>query len=191
MPNRYEDLDKCTRDLESAFFLKEDLKLIEKLREMRKLEETKQSLAQVSGIQNEKILQKLVELDIHPEILAALSVVPLIEVAWADGSVDMKEREAIMKAVGSTGISEGDPRFTLVEQWLTHRPKPELLEAWMHYIEGLSERLGEQEVNMLREGLLAQARSVAEAAGGFLGLTSKISQEEAEMLEKLKTAFGG
>ena len=62
MANHYEDLVQCTRDLESAFFLKEDQKLIAKLREMRKLEETKQNLSEVSGIKNDRILQKLVDL---------------------------------------------------------------------------------------------------------------------------------
>jgi hypothetical protein len=189
MANHYEDLVKCTRDLESEFFLKEDQRLIAKLREMRKLEETKKNLSEVSGIKNDRILQKLVDLDIHPETLAALSIVPLIEVAWADGSVDKKEEEAILKALESTGIREGDARIALVEQWLKHRPEAALLEAWTHYIEGLAERMNDQELSLLKEGLLAHARSVAEAAGGFLGLTSKISKEESEMLQRLGSVF--
>jgi hypothetical protein len=191
MANRSKDLIKCANDLENAFFLEEDQKLIDKLREMKRLEETKQNLSRVSGIKNDRILQKLVDLDIHAEILAALSVVPLIEVAWADGSVDRMEKEAILKAIDLAGIREGDPRVTLVEQWLTHRPEPALLEAWTHYIEGLSERLSDQELKIFRDGLMAQARGVAEAAGGFLGLTSKISKEESKMLEELAATFGG
>ena len=129
MSEGYENLKQFANDLENSFFLKEDQKLIEKLREMKKMEETKQNLAQVSGIQNDKILQALVDMDIHAEIVAALTVVPLIEVAWADGKMEDKEKEAVLKGAGSSGISEDESSYTLLKQWLEHHPGPDLLEA--------------------------------------------------------------
>ena len=41
----------------------------------------------------------------------------------------------------------------------------------------------------LRAGLMGRARRVAEAAGGFLGLTSPVSKAEARMLDTLEHAF--
>ena len=97
-------LDRRSKELEDAFFLKQDQKLIEELRKMKAMEESISALREASSIQDEKILEKLVELDIHAEMVAALAAVPLIEVAWADGRVDPDEMEAILKAADGSGI---------------------------------------------------------------------------------------
>jgi hypothetical protein len=175
--------------LEDRFFIERDRVLIEKQRELKKLEETRQALAEVSGITNQKVLQRLVDLKVQAETVASLAVVPLVEVAWADGRIDDKEREAIMRASTETGIAKGSPDYDLLDRWLTHRPEPELLEAWKHYIEGLCEMLTPEERESLRADLIDRARRVAEAAGGFLGLTSKVSDAERRMLESLEQAF--
>jgi hypothetical protein len=180
--------NKLTQDLLDNFFLKEDQKLIEKLREMRKLKESKEELSKVSGIKNEEILNKLVELKIRPEILASLSLIPLIEVAWADGKIDKKEKEAVLKAVEKSGISKDNPDYEIVSKWLEHKPSPHLLEAWEHYIQGLCENLTKEEISNLRNELISHAKEIASASGGFLGI-AKISDSENKMLEKLSQAF--
>ena len=177
------------RMLEDRFFLEQDRILIEKQRELRKMEETRQALAAVSGITNQDVLQRLVELNIQAEILASLAVVPLVEIAWADGRIDEKEREAIRRASTEAGLAQGSPDFELLDRWLAHRPGPELLEAWHHYVEGLCELLSPEERESLRADFVGRARKVAEAAGGFLGLTSGISAAEQKILDKLDSAF--
>ena len=86
------------RALENAFFLQEDMKLIERQRELGKLRETRRNLARVSGIRDEKVLDHLMALKIRPETLASLVLVPLVEVAWADGRLDEKEKKALLHA---------------------------------------------------------------------------------------------
>jgi hypothetical protein len=86
------------KTLEDLLFLEQDRILIQQLHRMEKMKETKESLAEVSGITNEDVLQKLVELDIRPDVIASLALVPLVEVAWADGEIDEKEKAAILKA---------------------------------------------------------------------------------------------
>ena len=44
-------------------------------------------------------------------------------------------------------------------------------------------------MNDLKSDLLGRARTVAEAAGGILGLGSKVSKSEQAMLEELAHAF--
>ena len=177
------------RMLEDRFFLEQDRILIEKRRELKRLEETRQALSAVSGITNQKVLQRLVELNIQAEVLASLAVVPLVEVAWADGKIDDKEREAIRRASTEAGLAKGSPDFELLDRWLSHRPGPELLEAWHHYVEGLCELLTPEERESLRADFVGRARRVAEAAGGFLGLTSGVSAEEQKILDTLESAF--
>jgi hypothetical protein len=179
------------KDLEDSFFLKEDRELIERLRELNRLKQTKEALSKVSGIHDEKILQRLVELDIHPDIVASLAVIPLIEVAWADGQVDEKERKAILAAAESDGIRRGDIEYQLLESWMARRPEPKLLDAWKHYIEGLCGALSPEERAALKRELLEHARTVAQASGGILGMGNKISKQEAATLQELEEAFAG
>lgn len=177
-------------NLETAFFLQQDKILLDKLRELHTLKKNKEDLKRVSGIHDEAILDRFIELGISPPIIAALAAIPLIEVAWADGKVDEKERHAVLDGVKSIGIPEGGIEYQLLENWLSHRPEPKLLQAWLHYISGLCNSLNGIERKTLREELVGQARKVAEASGGFLGMGNKISPEEAEMLSKLEKAFG-
>jgi hypothetical protein len=179
-------INQISSKLEDAFFLKEDQKLIEKRKHLRQMEETKQRLAEVSGIKDEALLKKLVELKIHAETVAAFALVPLIEVAWADGDVDEDEKSAILKSVRKGGVE-----YELIERWLSHKPDPSLLAAWVHYIQGLSAQCTPAEFRELKNELLGHARSVAEATGGFLGLGNKISDEEQAVLKKLESAFQG
>jgi hypothetical protein len=182
--------EKVSQNLLDSFFIKEDQKLIEKLRAMRKLAETKEELLKVSGIKNDAVLTKLVELNVRPEALASLSLVPLVEVAWADGSVDEDEKKAVLKAVEQLGFAKGSADFELVLQWMEHRPAPQMLEAWMHYIEGLCEKLTIPEKKGLKEELVGHSRAIATASGGFIGLGNKISKAEDGILKKLESAFG-
>lgn len=177
------------RRLEDAFFLENDRKLIDQLHKMQKMKENMTSLEMVSGIKNEAILKKLVELDIRPEIVAAITIVPIIEVAWADGKLDEKEENAILKiSVEHFGADHNIPEI-LINEWLIQKPSPQMLDAWVHYLQGLVELMSPEETASLKNTLLSQAREVAEASGGFLGL-NKISAAEEKMLKGLEKAFG-
>jgi uncharacterized tellurite resistance protein B-like protein len=184
-----DSLGSRQRQLEEAFFIERDKELIARLREMRQMEETRQNLAKVSGISNEAVLNKLVSLNIRAETVASLAVIPLVEVAWADGQVDAKERAAILKAVEGSFAKESDIDHALLAQWLTHRPPAELMTAWTDYVKALCRQLTASERAALKKDIIDHATIVAKAAGSFLGLTSGVSKEEQAMLGKLGQAF--
>lgn len=181
--------DLAARALEDAFFLEQDRVLIERLQAMKRMAETKDALAAASGITNDAVLSRLVQLDVKPEILAALVAVPLVEVAWVDGRIDEGERAAVLAHADARGIRPGSMERELLERWLTHRPEPRLLEAWRAYVEGLCERLAPAERTQLKEELLRGTRSTAQAAGGFLGM-GRVSAAEQQMMNTLAACFG-
>jgi len=185
----YFSLKEGADSLEEAFFIKQDQKLIEKLRELKRMEESKEALAQVSGITDDSVLSELVKLEIRPEIMAALALIPLIEIAWVDGKLDDKERESILASTQQTGLLGGDIDRAILEEWFHHRPDRKLLEAWTLYTKGLCSKLNEDQVATLKMEILGHARQVAEASGGFLGLGQKTSAKENEMLQELEKAF--
>jgi hypothetical protein len=65
---------------------------------------------------------------------------------------------------------------------------PALLKAWTHYMQTLCKELSAHERKALHDEVMADARSIAEAAGGILGF-SKTSAEEKAVLKKLEEAF--
>ena len=175
--------------LEDAFY-REDTEDFRVQLELRRQEESAlEGLAGASGISNETVLRRLAGLGIRADTLAALTLIPLIEVAWADGKMDAREREAVLSAAESTGIPKESPSYGLLRIWIEDQPAPDLVEAWSEFIGTLCAELSEEQTDHLRRNILGRARDVAEAAGGFLGLGSKISKEERAALESLERAF--
>ncbi|MEN6385236.1 MAG: hypothetical protein ABFD79_08545 [Phycisphaerales bacterium] len=153
------------------------------------MKDIKKLIAKVSGITNDDVLDKLVEFEIRPEVVASLAIVPLIEVAWADGEISKEEQKAVLDASLESFISKESPDYELLKRWLKHKPDANLLKAWKHYMKGLCEQLTKYQVNALKKDLIGHAEEVAKAAGGFLGLGNKISKAEQKMLDKLAAAF--
>ncbi|OGS23443.1 MAG: hypothetical protein A2297_01345 [Elusimicrobia bacterium RIFOXYB2_FULL_48_7] len=176
------------QSLEDVFFLKQDMELRKKLKEMRELKETREALAAASGIQDDLVLDKFIELNIRPESIASLSLVPLVLVAWADGDVDLKEKEAVLSAVGKFGWGKDSWDYALLDRWLGHKPPAVMLEVWVHYVEALCKKLTAEETGHLKNEIMPHAKTVALACGGILGI-GRISAEEKKMLEKLSCAF--
>jgi hypothetical protein len=184
-----EPLDDRRKALENSFFAKQEKKLLAQLREKKQAETNQQELMEVSGITDAAILATLVRLGIGAETLAALSLAPLVAVAWADGTVDDKERTTILAAAAEIGIQPHHIGYQLVETWLAHRPSRELDQAWDDYVGSLNDVLTPAERNALRDDLLSRARRVAEASGGILGLGNKVSKPEQAVLKRLAAAF--
>ena len=176
------------RSLEEEFFSKENQKLLDNLSAMRQMEKSIAALSEASGIGDEALLVKLFELGVRAETVAALAVVPLVEVAWADGGIDGKERQAILDATHASGVERGGLEYELLESWLSQPPKGRLLEVWEHYIQTLCAELSQEEAALMKDDLIGRVRAVAEASGGFLGLGS-VSQAESKMLARLEAAF--
>ncbi len=180
--------ERAGRLLESAFFLESDAVLLERQRALRLMAETREALSAASGITDERVLTRLVELDVRPEVVAALATVPLVEVAWADGAIQPEERETILHHANAQGIGPQSVEYALLERWLAHRPDPGLLEAWEAYVCNLCERLDQADRERLRAELLHATRATAQAAGGILGL-ARVSGAEKRMLERLESGF--
>jgi hypothetical protein len=178
-------LEDRRKALEEQFFKKQDAELLQRMREQRAEQERRQALATASGVRDEAALEAMVQADIGPETLAALGLVPLVAVAWADGKLDDDEREAVLSAARGLGLEEGGPADRLLVGWLESRPPHALLETWEAYVKALPAQVREA----LRPDVLGRAREVAEAAGGFLGLGSKVSDDERRVLGELERAL--
>lgn len=174
--------------LEEAFFARHNKELTEKLREKAEAAEERQRLAAATGIQDEAALTRLQALGLHPTTLSALSLVPLVLVAWADGKLEAKERKVILEAAAANGLEVGTPAFDSLEGWLHELPPAGLLEAWLDYVKALTADLGEEGTAHLRQDILERAAKVAKSAGGWWDLGA-VSDEEKGVLAQLEKAF--
>jgi hypothetical protein len=178
------------RALEDQFFQKEEAKKIADLRDKKAKLETKEALRTASGLDDDGVLDRLVEIGISAKTLAAVSLVPLVVVAWADGEMDKREEEAILHGAKGKGIEEGSDAYELLSTWLKRKPGNDLFDAWAGYIEALDHALTGEQLKVLKRQVIDRARAVAESAGGFLfGAIGRVSSEEKDAIAKLEAVF--
>lgn len=180
-------VEQAGDSLRSSFFSGEAEALSETLRKQE--DDARKLLAEASGIEDEDLLGRVAGLGIRVETLAAFTLAPLLEVAWADGVMDAKERDAILRGAVSTGIQEGSLSHQLLEIWTGENPPPDLFMLWEQFVRALSRQLDPEDRKAFSDAIATRAKEVAMAAGSFLSLGSKISKSEADALAKIKSAF--
>lgn len=181
--------DARGRALEEEFFDRQSKELLEKLRHNAGRELSLKELTAATGIQNEAVLNSLMAAGMTPSVVAALTLAPLVFVAWADGHMDEKERQALLTSAHQVGIVPGQDSYELLASWLNRAPDPNLFESWLFYISGMRDVINEADWDRLSKDILERSRSVAEAAGSFLRLGRRISDAEKKMLGDIETAF--
>jgi hypothetical protein len=174
--------------LEEAFFAKQDAKLIERLRADREKQLAIEALKGASTIDDLELLTKLVELGIDARSWTALALVPLIEVAWADGRMEPKERDAVLAAAREHGVRSDSPGYALLENFLAKRPEPAVFAAWGGYVTELAANFTPEEREAMRARLVERAHKVARSAGGMLGIGA-ISDAEKRVIAALEKPF--
>ena len=174
--------------LEDSFFHERDQLLLERLKLEMESVEAHKHLAHVSGILDQQVLANLVKAGVRAETLTALTLIPMVEVAWADGAVADDERQAVLKAAAENDIRPGTAAYELLDQWLRQRPDVRIIASWKEYVQALAQAMPPDSMVVMRERLIGRCRRVAEAAGGFLGLTRKISKVEQSAIDEFERA---
>lgn len=147
------------------------------------------ALATLPHLRDDALVDHLVALDIRVDTLLALSLVPLAEVAWADGHIENAEKRAILEAACAAGLEPTSVGGRLLESCLEQRPPAFVRRLWSRYIETVCERLSEAERQHLKQEVLERAQRVAESAGQGMEQGSNVSPEERALLSRLDEAF--
>jgi tellurite resistance protein len=182
-------LGERKKALEQEFFRRRDAALLEQRRVEAARQQARAALAAASRITDEDLLDQLVAMGIDADTLVALSLIPLAEVAWADGWVDAAEKRAVLAAARATGLAPKRAGYRLIESCLTTRPPAALRGLWRRYIQSVCATLPADGRDSLRRELSRKGYAVAEAAGGFKGLFSRVSAQEEALLEEIAAAF--
>lgn len=187
----HDSLHDRGRALEEAFFAERDRQLVEKLKRKLTAEESQRVLAAAVGISDEVTLKAVSKAEGGVPVLAAMALLPLVEVAWCDGDVSSQERNAILKAAVEMEISIDSPPYEILKNWLENRPKQGAVVAWKEYVRALCATLEPGTVLRLKQAIMGRAEAVARSAGGILGLGNKVSAAEQAALAELSQAFDG
>ncbi|HEX3020325.1 MAG TPA: hypothetical protein VHP36_08475 [Chitinispirillaceae bacterium] len=99
------------------------------------------------------------------------------------------EKTAVLAYAEKHFASKNEIARDLLSEWLKCKPSKEMLEAWLHYVQGLCENLNPQEKIAFKDSIMDNAHNIAKASGGFLGIGNKISKEEEKILKILDEAF--
>jgi tellurite resistance protein len=172
------------RKEEEEYFRKREEQLIDKLRQRRSEEATRGRMAERTGMADEEILRDLEALGYTPDTVVLLHLVPLVEIAWADGGVSDRERALILEAARTRGIQAGSAADQQLTIWLATRPSADFFEKTLRAIGAILEARPSEEREADRRDLLSYSMAIASASGGILGL-GKVSQEEQQVLARV------
>lgn len=132
------------------------------------------------------------ELGIDKENFRTLGLLPLVFVAWADGTVQRAEGALIRRVARDKGWLTGNGE-RLLDGWLEQPPETDYVIKGLNLLRQLAaERpgFGGAITAETLGSLLVMCKDVAEAAGGLWGLTESISPEEEHALVTIAEAFG-
>lgn len=178
-----DSLQERGRSLEEEYFRRKNRELVEKMQQQARDEQALREIAAQAGVDDPEAARQLQSLGFTPETVGLLPLVPLVQVAWADGNIAAAERDAILELARRRGVAEGSAARYQLEAWLEDRPAPEVFDGATRLIRAVLDA-GGGEQNMSAEELVSYCESIASASGGLFGLR-KISAEERAALESI------
>jgi hypothetical protein len=177
------------RSLEEEYFRRKDRELIEKMRLAAAADTARAELGKRTGLADPELLKELEELGFTPETVILLPLVPVIQVAWAEGGVSDAERHLLNKLARARGIVEGSAADRQLGEWLTHRPADRMFAQATRLIRALLDAPGHADLSA--DDVVKQAEAIAAASGGMLGIIGRVSAEEKALLTTLAAQLKG
>lgn len=168
------------RSLEDDYFRKKDLELVEKMRRAAEIDQARKDLSSRTGLQDPDLLRELEVLGFTPDTVGLLPLVPVVQMAWAEGGVTDAERKLLTQLARSRGIAEGSVADRTLAEWLERRPSPQVFERAMRLVRAMLAAPG-QDGALSADDLVKYCESIASASGGIFGI-NKISSEERALL---------
>lgn len=176
------------RTLEEDYFRRKEQEVIEKMRRSAQADTQRRLLGDKAGVADEEVLGDLQALGYTAETVMLLHLVPLIQMAWAEGSVSDQERDLIVQAARSRGVEAGSAADQQLGLWLSARPSDEFLETTLRAIRTILHARPADERAASGRDILSLATAIAAASGGILGFGA-MSEDERKILARISQAL--
>ncbi|MCB0271787.1 MAG: hypothetical protein KDD46_02100 [Bdellovibrionales bacterium] len=175
------------RAFETHYFNKLSDEKAKALKEKLQRNHDLQELQKDTGITDTRLLQAVLDHGISASELTSLTLFPVAYVAWADGKIDEKERNAVFKACKEFGISQNTATMDLMESWLEHPVEEEMLTLWSSWIQEALKHMEPEHAKGFAMNIKNKAHAVATSSRSFLGLGAQISHKEKEALDHISS----
>ena len=175
---------------EDEYFKKQDLEKIAQARraeQLASIHQQEQSSIQVALNTNEEVAAEALSLGFDGDTARVLPLVPMIQMAWIDGTVSKKERERLTELAEGFGIQKDTPAGEFLEILINERPS----DVFFGRVTQVVARMINEDPKFWKsESLLALCREIAEASGSFFSLRDPINTEENDLLASFAAYFG-
>ena len=173
------------RDQEEDYFHRQDRELIERMRKAAAAKEALGPLVAQSGIQDPDLLRDIADLGFTADTVSLLPLVPILQVAWAEGAITPAERTLIIDVARHRGIAEGSPADRQLGEWLAHQPSPDVFSRGDRLVAAMLAAGSNATHDLTADDLVKYCESIAHASGGILGL-GKVSSGERAAIEQIQ-----
>lgn len=177
------------RGLEDEYFHKQEVMLIEKIRERMAMVEELRKMSAGEGEVDEEVVEALQDLGYRDTTIRLLHLVPLVQIAWAEDGVSLDERKAILDIAATRGVTPDTEAQAQLLKWLDQRPDESFFKDSLRAIRILLEALPADQRDATRHDLVEYCTQIARVSGGFLGF-HKISATERHHLEEIARMIG-
>jgi tellurite resistance protein len=146
-------------------------------------------MAERTGLGAGEVARELESLGFTPETVVLLELVPLLQVAWADGGVSDRERAIVIEAARGRGIEDGSVADQQLAAWLATRPSADFFQRTLHTLGQILRARPVHEREASQRDLLSRCAAIASVSGGLLGF-GKVSPAEQDVLARISQALG-
>lgn len=182
-------LDPLRHAHEEEYFLRHNQALVKKLREKMAAEAAVHDIEEVSQVHDQALLEQLAQLGVTRETVPVLHLMPVLEVAWADGEIQEEERVMLLAAADESNL-EGKAREAF-EAMLTTRPSQTYFDAALSFIRAVLEAMPADKAARARENITNLSESIALSAGGWFGIFARVDANEKSALNHITERLSG
>lgn len=175
---------KRGHSLEDEYFRKKDRELIEKIREAAATERARKDLGRKAGLDDPQLIQELEDLGFTPDTVGLLPLVPIVQMAWAEGGITKAERDLILSLARKRGIEAGSAADRQLTEWITNRPADDVFARAKRLVRAMLDSSSAQTGDLDADDLVKYCEEIASASGGILGI-GRISAEERALLSSI------
>lgn len=183
--------DKNTpREEEEKYIQQQEREKLARLRREKQLEAIRQQEREAIAASlntREDVAAEAMELGFDAETARVLPLVPLIQMAWADGSISTAEGDKVQELARRFGIAAGSAASNFLLMLLEEQPTDLFFSRANTVIAHL---IDEDPDGEMGQNVMDWSKAVAAASGGFFGLTNPINKEESALLDDFARLFG-
>jgi hypothetical protein len=138
---------------------------------------------------NDPTVEELHASGFRPSNVALLDVLPLVELAWADGRVSPRERQIVTAAAARRRDVRGSAH-TQLAAWLAQRPPDRVFRACRDTLRRSMQDRARSAAAHMRATLESEIALLVSSAGGLLGTDQPVTEEQRTIIRHLFADLG-